>query len=448
MKKVALALATVAAATVFAPEASAVPVFARQTGMACSACHYQHFPLLNGFGRAFKSGGYTMMGSQALVEGEALSLPSVVNLGVFTTAFVESQSGTGEPTSTIGTPGTGGEFSLFMGGRASDFLGFIAEAGLGGAGPTTVTSTGHNVVDPLLPAGTNGIAVNADHSHDVTIPGGGVVGATKMLMLFPVGEYRVGLSVHSSQGQGVAYSFETLNTGAANTHKMMGNSGPSGQHVRAAYAAQYLNTNTGATGASFIANNANGFVNVGLWEMAGNDVVGGANALTLNYVRAAYILDVAGLEVGVGAQRFGGESTVTLQKPDATVLDLQVQGDVAELPVGLYVTYGMAPKSTTNALGTLNTFNPGTTNDISTLNVAAEVGVIPHEVTVQAATRFATNGEGKSDNAMMLGATYELAQNIGLSIVYTAQSGDAWADVAGVTPVGKTATTFLLEALY
>lgn len=436
MKKVALALATVAAATVFAPEASAVPVFARQTGMACSACHYQHFPLLNGFGRAFKSSGFTTMGSQALVEGEELSMPSQVNMAVFTTAFVEQQSGAGEPASTIGTPGTGGEFSLFMGGRASDFLGFIAEAGLGGAGPTTVATTSHDTAT----GGTN-------HSHDVTIPGGGVVGATKMLMLFPVGDNRVGLSVHSSQGQGVAYSFETLNTGAANTHKMMGNSGPSGQHVKAAYAAQYLGTNTAATGASFVANNANGFINLGLWEMAGNDAVGGANALTLNYARAAYIMDVSGLEVAVGAQRFGGESTVTMQKPDATVLDLQVQGDVAAMPVGLYVSYGMAPKSTTNALGTVNSFNGSTTNDISTLNVAAEAGVF-HGGTVQAAVRSATNGAGKSDNAMMLGATYELAQNVGLSVVYTAQSGNAWDSVGGVEPVGKTATTFLLEALY
>jgi hypothetical protein len=31
-----------------AQDAGAVPAFARQTGMACNACHFQHFPALNG----------------------------------------------------------------------------------------------------------------------------------------------------------------------------------------------------------------------------------------------------------------------------------------------------------------------------------------------------------------------------------------------------------------
>jgi len=445
MKKVALALATVAAATVFAPEASAVPVFARQTGMACSACHYQHFPLLNGFGRAFKSSGFTTMGSQALVEGEELSMPSQINMAVFTTAFVEQQSGAGEPASTIGTPGTGGEFSLFMGGRASDFLGFIAEAGLGGGGA--------GQVDVAAPNATSAAGSVGQFTNNA----GGVVGATKMLMLFPVGDNRIGLSVHSSTGQGVAYSFETMNTGAANTHKMMGNSGPNGQHVQAAYAAQYLQTNTAATGASFIANNANGFINVGLWEKAGNDMVTGANALNLNYARAAYFTDVAGLEVGVGAQRFGGQSTVlaslgTAGKADATVIDAQVQGDVAGMPVGVYISYGTAAATTAGAaMIDENMFNANP-NAKTSFNVAVEAGLF-HGGTVQAAMRMGNNGAAtnSSDNAMMLGATYELAQNIGLSIVYTAQSGDYWSAVdpsTGVERVGKTATTLLLEALY
>ncbi len=75
MKKIVLSLAGVMAAAAFAPEASALPVFARQTGMACSACHFQHFPLLNGFGRAFKAAGFTMVGAQGKIEGDRLSIP-------------------------------------------------------------------------------------------------------------------------------------------------------------------------------------------------------------------------------------------------------------------------------------------------------------------------------------------------------------------------------------
>ena len=69
MKKTALYLAGVLSAAVFVPEASAIPSFARQTGMACFGCHAQHFPVLHSFGRAFKSSGYTLMGAQAKVEG-------------------------------------------------------------------------------------------------------------------------------------------------------------------------------------------------------------------------------------------------------------------------------------------------------------------------------------------------------------------------------------------
>jgi hypothetical protein len=42
-----------------APAAFAVPSFARQTGMACEACHTV-YPELTHFGRVFKANGYTL----------------------------------------------------------------------------------------------------------------------------------------------------------------------------------------------------------------------------------------------------------------------------------------------------------------------------------------------------------------------------------------------------
>ncbi|MEK6538636.1 MAG: hypothetical protein AABZ46_05880, partial [Nitrospirota bacterium] len=62
-----------------AHDAEAVPAFARQTGLSCSTCHFQHFPALNAFGRSFKAGGYTMVGGQSMIEGDMLSVPSVLN---------------------------------------------------------------------------------------------------------------------------------------------------------------------------------------------------------------------------------------------------------------------------------------------------------------------------------------------------------------------------------
>ena len=55
-------------------QAEAVPSFARQTGMACAACHTV-FPELNSFGRSFKLNGYTLTGIKQ-VEAKSSSAAS------------------------------------------------------------------------------------------------------------------------------------------------------------------------------------------------------------------------------------------------------------------------------------------------------------------------------------------------------------------------------------
>ncbi|HMA87318.1 MAG TPA: hypothetical protein VKP89_01085, partial [Burkholderiales bacterium] len=57
---VVAALALSAGAILLAPtSAQAVPSFARQTGMACEACHTV-YPQLTHYGRTFKANGYTL----------------------------------------------------------------------------------------------------------------------------------------------------------------------------------------------------------------------------------------------------------------------------------------------------------------------------------------------------------------------------------------------------
>jgi hypothetical protein len=445
MKKIALSLAGVMTASLFAiDDASAVPVFARQTGRACSSCHYQHFPLLSSAGQDFKISGFTQVGTKGKFKTDDLSIPDNLNLAIFTTTYFQTQDAgkTAGVTNAVaadkwGVPGTGGELSLFMGGRISEFAGFLAEAGLGGGG---VANTG------------------------------GVVGAGKLPMLFPVGDMRVGPVIFSSNGQGVAYSFELLNTGAANTHKLMGNSGPSGQHVRTTSAAQYLNTNTAATGIAVVAAGGMGFINVAAYEMAGNSLVGGANNMNLTYIRAAGTINAGGWDVGFGVQNWGGKSFVTggnnvvaaagvANAPKATVIDAQMQGDLGSMPVGFYASYGTAPAGTATEVNPFNSCNPTpaanagvctSTKASTSFNVAGEFGVLPHLMTVQVALRKANTGAASNngDNSLMLGVVYELAQNIGLSFHHTQQSGSAWNEVGGTVPVGKTANTLLLEALF
>lgn len=433
MKKIVLSLAGVMAAVAFAPEASALPVFARQTGMACSACHFQHFPLLNSFGRAFKSSGYTMMGAQGKVESEQpaeqvgkegqihgnghseLSIPNVLNLGVLTTTRYDQVKG--DPAGTHwNVPGSGGELSIFFGGRVAEFAGFLSELGLTGAG------------------------------------GAAAVGAAKLAMLFPVGDARVGAVMITTGGQGIAHSFELLNTGAANTHKVSafngaGNGGRN--HVAVTSAAQSLGTNTAATGLSLVGQNDMGYAVLGRYEQAGTGTPGAHN-LPLSYARLVGMFDLAGLEAAVGIQNWSGTSTLTLGTLTnrATVIDAQLQGDVAGMPLGVYVSYGTAPVGSQFNLG-----GAAALNSASSFNVTGELGVIPHVATVQLAVRSAKDGAaagvGNANNAVMLGATYELAQNVELSLTTTSNSGSAW-NVGGsrAAMTGKTETTLMLEALF
>ncbi|TAJ80848.1 MAG: hypothetical protein EPO42_03455 [Gallionellaceae bacterium] len=433
MKKIALTLTAVAAVTVFAPEASALPVFARQTGMACSACHFQRFPLLNGFGRAFKAAGYTMMGAQGKVEGEHLDIPDRLNMAGLTSVYYQKQSGDVKTQPQWGVPSSGGELSLFYGGRVSEFAGFLSELGATGTAGAAATNS------------------------------------AKLVLLFPVGDARVGFTSYSTGGAGAAYGFEYLNTGAVDNHKMTDNPGPKRQYTGATYAGSYMGTNTAATGVSLVANNSMGFVNIGQFAAAGPGTAT-AYALPITYIRAVGTFDVAGFETAVGVQSYSGDmgGYANIASYEASIIDAQAQGEVAGMSTGFYATYGMAPaKSNGNALSAtgstlaqqVTAANLGNVNvSSSTLNLAASLEVIPHTATVHGGLRFANLSNGNAgtvvagnDNAFLLGGTYELAQNIGLGLDGVMQYGSAWdkyKTISGSDAVGKTAFTLSMYVVF
>ncbi len=440
MKKVILSLAGALAATAFAPEASAIPAFARQVGVACQACHFQHFPQLNSFGRAFKNSGFTTIGAEPKVEGEHLSIPATLNMSMLVTAGYESVSKSGVAAvapATAGTtngkffaPNNGGELSLFVAGRISENIGFLTElAGTIGGSPF------------------------------------------KLPMFWDMGGAKVGLVAVG--GNVPAWSFETLNTGAVSTHRMMGNAGPNKEHINVTGAAQYLGTGAvKGNGVSFVANNEMGFVNIGKYDLTAVGASSNTNAMSTTYARAAYIFNAGGWDSAVGIQSFSGQAgapVLVAVAPDskATIIDGQMQGEAGGMPLGIYASYGRAPVSATAG----NIYNTGVgagvgavapaigtvgLNDRKSFNIAGELGVIPNKATLQLALRSANNGsgtanvaagQGDKDNAIMLGATYELAQNVGLYLTHTAQSGSAWnTPIGGTEPIGKTVTSMTLEA--
>ncbi|WP_283742751.1 hypothetical protein [Sideroxydans sp. CL21] len=421
MKKIVLSLAGVMAAVAFAPEASALPAFARQTGMACSACHFQHFPALNSFGRAFKSGGFTMVGAQGKIEGDRLSIPDTLNMNFLASmGYVKTNqnpnlSGVTKNAGNGGfyLPGIAGEASLFVGGRVSDYAGWLSE---------------------------------------ITLSGAAAIDSGKLAILPEIGSSGIhaGMVPFATNGQGASYGFEYLNTGANAIHSItntVGNalgSAPLGQKsefINAVSAQQYIGTATGADGVAAVVNSDMGFVNITKFNMSGM-ATGQQATLGSTYLRVAGLFDLAGWDSALGFQNWSGSSlndgsnvnpaaatSAIMMQSKAWAIDGQMQGTLGDMPTGFYFSYARAPAAATNEAP--NAFNGGTLTR-SSFNIDAEIGVIPEVATIGAAIRRASSGvadasnNNMSDNAIYLTATYKFAQNMLARLSWVDQTGSYW----------------------
>lgn len=100
--------------------AQAVPSFAAQTGQPCTACHVGAFgPQLTPAGRAFKIGGYTQTGG----EGLAAQIPLAAIVQTSFTNTNSSQPGPAAPDFGRNNNFALDQVSLFLAGRATDYLG-------------------------------------------------------------------------------------------------------------------------------------------------------------------------------------------------------------------------------------------------------------------------------------------------------------------------------------
>ncbi len=122
----ARALRDYAARYVSAAAAHLTPTYARQTGLACSACH-THFPELTPTGRAFKLNGYVFRRSESLEgktpEGQQsllLNLVAPVSL-MFQTSYTSTKKAL--PGTQNGTVLFPDQLSLFTGGEITPHVG-------------------------------------------------------------------------------------------------------------------------------------------------------------------------------------------------------------------------------------------------------------------------------------------------------------------------------------
>ena len=453
MKKIVLSLASVLAATAFAPEAAAVASFARQTGMACSACHQQHFPVLNSFGRAFKAGGYTMMGAQGKVEGDHLSIPDTLNLSMLLKLRYQDQGGS--PTATqnlgdgLGVTSSNGQWQfgdelvMFGGGRVAENVGFFTEITLA-KNPTSANAA-----------------------------------IFRMPFAFDVGSVKLSIVPFTGDASGVTTGYDLGSTGTLRANRW--------SEQRSDISAFQYSLSSGAggyggaaTGFAFVAQNDMGYINYTRWSpnymigansaAAGNSGATDMNsnlfrfAITPSYNDWAFHLG-GGFMTGVSELSGGGLTTVAnsaMYDARAHFFDGQAHGKLGGKDIGFYATYAKAPKvggtcgTTTLTAGIqktsgCNLFN-GNALDKWSWTLGADYSIIPHTLHIGAAYRdgrtgqetVAGNGQAKTAKSTMVQAIYDFTQNVALHAIYSSRSGSVYLP----TSSGQNETLLMLEAAW
>jgi len=122
-----LLAAGVLALTVLPQSAFAVPSYARQTGLACEACHTV-FPQLTPFGRVFKASGYTLFNTLKVedinkLKQSTLSLSDIPPVSAMVMAGTSFAAKANDPQSSSTSTDFPQQLSLFYAGRIADNVG-------------------------------------------------------------------------------------------------------------------------------------------------------------------------------------------------------------------------------------------------------------------------------------------------------------------------------------
>jgi hypothetical protein len=116
--------------------ARGIPSFSRQTGLACSACHYQ-FPQLTPFGRLFKLNGYSLFGVKPIVETDTTKGVGLKLIPFPPLSLMWMSSATSLAKKLPGTQNDATEFpqqfSLFLAGSLTPHVGAFIQATYSGA---------------------------------------------------------------------------------------------------------------------------------------------------------------------------------------------------------------------------------------------------------------------------------------------------------------------------
>ncbi len=404
-------------------KAEALPAFARQTGAACLSCHFQTFPALKAFGREFMFNSFTDVGDQALVEDDNLSIPAVLNMTMDVVATATHTTGDGETSKTTYT--IPDKARLFIAGRVGKHTGaFIMFTG--GSDGNSFLNKNPTPVWMLL----NSVRLNDN--------------------------FQVGLGIHKSPW-GASNAMEVSNVFGHRGDKL------SGQDVSAITASGFTKLTTGI--GAWVRYKDLGYIQLAMVAPAG-ETTGVTNLGT----RWGYLLRaVATLNLGdwdtligfgyvTGTAGTGGGSGTTsagfLNKPNMMgaklentripmnlqFVDVQLQGEVHDMSVGIYADWAHAAGRTSSS-GAGNFYgSPGmpagpgfgrAMNATGKFNTAGKTfDAYSARVEVEPIDRFLvgigygykrfkglTQGNIKSQK-FQLAATYRMYQNFNLNLVF------------------------------
>lgn len=401
-------LAVLLTCLIWSTSASAVPAFARQTGQTCVACHFQHYPALNDYGRAFKAGAYTQMGHpEAPITGERLSIPFDLSASLVTKIRYEKTNGS---VKTVGT-NTGelqfpDEAALLIGGRAGEHTGFLLEATLAD--------------DP---------AVNN-------------FGGFKIHFGNPTDSTNYGAVLFTTDSGGVGYGFELLNTGATKIHRV------DEFNISAQKFVGFSGSE--AEGLALVATGRAGFINLSLWTPDHKSTGDNAAVSGLaKYLRAAMTPQIGSWDTGFGFQYFTGTARRTNTttglpndtEPKGWAVDAQMQGTAGSLPLGVYLVHAKAPYSANSA------FNSTGPDAAKATSLIGELGVVPGRATVMLGYRSGDTGAATNnkDNAALIGGTWQLAQNMQIQLDIAKHTGSKYSTAQ---PEGTRDTILMLHSAF
>jgi hypothetical protein len=241
----------------------------------------------------------------------------------------------------------------------------------------------------------------------------------------------------------VGYSFELASNGITRANRW--------SEMRRETSAVQYNADRGpdggaASGTALVVHNDFGYINVTKWS---SSFAPGANGGSIdstnfnqNYVRIAVTPTIGEYAIVAGMGRESGKSWSNGKgagsasgqvEAKQTFADVQVHGEIAGMESGIYAMYAKAPACGPAGVNSGACVHNSNKLDRSAVTIGGEFNVVPHALTLQASYRSAKNGKqvdatdpnsvSETDNAVMVGGIYDLAQNVALHAYYVKYSG-------------------------